>query len=100
PGRLRLPTGHGRGRADAGDVDFFQSVTGGAHPHLSAVGGLGGVLDKFAATVDPVSVVGVRLIRLEQRELRIVAEVNTFVTERSAQLEYPLHTTHAEPLQI
>ena len=93
---------HGLHRPDTGDVDLFQAVIAGTgpHHHLSAVGGLGGVLDQLPAAVDPVLVVGVRLIRLQQGEFRVVAEVDTLVAESPAELEHPLHATDAEPLEV
>ncbi len=58
------------------------------------------VLDQLAAAVDPHRVVGVRLIGLQQRELGVVAEVDALVAERAAQLEDPLDTADAQPLEV
>ena len=67
---------------------------------MRAVGGLGGVLNQLPAAVDPDVVVRVRLIRLEQRELRVVAEVDALVAKCPAQLEDPLDTADAQALEI
>jgi hypothetical protein len=95
---------HGLHRPDTGDVDRIQTVIGGAragpHHHLRSVCGLGGVLNQLPTTIDPIGVVGVRLIGLQQGELRVVAEVDPLVAESPAQLEHPLHSTDAQPLQI
>ncbi|CKT46707.1 Uncharacterised protein [Mycobacterium tuberculosis] len=56
-----------------GDVDRFEVVAGavgtlvrpGPHGDGRPVGGLGGVLDEFAAAVNPLKVVGVCLIGLQ-----------------------------------
>ena len=41
-----------------------------------------------------------RLVGLEQGELRVVAEVHAFVAERPAQLEDPLDAADAQPLEV
>ena len=92
---------HGLDGPLAGDVDRFEgAVVAGPQEHVRAVGGLRGVLDQLAAAVDPHVVVGVRLVGLQQRELRVVAEVHALVAERPAQLEDPLDTADAQPLQV
>ncbi len=93
---------HGLDPPLPGDVHGLQDavLAGGAQEHLCAVGGLGGVLDQLAAAVDPHVVVGVRLVGLQQRELRVVAEVDALVAEGSSQLEDPLDATDAQPLEI
>ena len=75
-------------------------IRAGPHHGLRTVGGLGGVLDELAAAVDPHRVVGVRLVGLQQGELRVVAEVDTLVAEGPAQFEHPLHAADAQPLQV
>ena len=91
-------------RPRSGDVDGLQGARVArarrAHHHRRAVGGGGGVLDQLAAAIDPGAVVGVRLISLQQRELGIVAEVDTLVAKRPAQLEDALHPAHAQSLQV
>ena len=72
----------------------------GPHEHVLAVGGQRRVLDQLAAAVDPHVVVGVRLVGLQQRELRVVAEVHALVAEGPAQLEHPLHAADAQPLEV
>ena len=77
-----------------------RAVFAGTHEDLRTVGGLRSILDELTASVDPDVVVGVRLIRLQQREFRVVAEVDTFVAECAAQFEDPLDPADAQPLQI
>ena len=98
---------HGLHRPHAGDVDRLEAravasnhLSSGPQRHLRAVGGLGGVLDQLAAAVDPHRVVGVRLIGLQQGELGVVAEVDALVAEGPAELEDPLHTADAQPLEV
>ena len=67
---------------------------------VRAVGGQRGVLDQLTAAVDPHQVVGVRLVGLQQGELRVVAEVDALVAERAAQFEHPLHAADAQPFQV
>src|SRR5437879_3446337 len=104
--RLGYRVVHGLHRPDTGDVDGFEAVVSTRpsvwivwpHRHLRAIGGLGGTLDQLSAAVDPVGVVGVRLVSLKQSELRVVRRVDALVAKRSAQLEYSLHTADAQPL--
>ena len=92
---------HGLDRPLPGDVDRLErAVVAGTQEHLRAVGGLRGVLDQLAAAVDPHVVVGVRLVGLQQRELGVVAEVHALVAERAAELEDPLDTADAQPLEV
>ena len=70
------------------------------HDHLGAIGRRRGVLDDLPAAVDPDVVVGVCLIRLQQGELGVVAEVHPLVAEGAAKLEDALDTAHAQPLQV
>ena len=67
---------------------------------MLAVGGQRRVLDQLAAAVDPHVVVGVRLVGLQQRELRVVAEVHPLVAKGPAELEDPLDAAHAQPLEV
>ena len=41
-----------------------------------------------------------RLVGLQQRELRVVAEVDALVAERPAELEHPLDAADAQPLEV
>ena len=83
-------------------MSTFSSVPSspGTQEHVFAVGGHRRVLDQLAAAVDPHVVVGVRLVRLQQRELGVVAEVDALVAERAAQLEDPLDAADAQPLEV
>ncbi len=76
------------------------AVVAGPQEHVRAVGGLRGVLDQLAAAVDPHVVVRVCLVGLQQRELRVVAEVDALVAERPAELEDPLDAADAQPLEV
>ena len=99
--RLRHRAVHGLDGPLPGDVDRLHgAVLAGTQEHVRAVGGLRGVLDQLAAAVDPHVVVGVRLVGLQQRELGVVAEVHALVAERPAQLEDPLDTADAQPLEV
>ena len=93
---------NGLDRPLSGDVDRFEGagVVTGSHHHRRPVGGDRRVLDQLLAAVDPHSVVGMCLIRLQQGELRVVAEVHTLVAESPAEFEYPLHPSNAEPLEV
>ena len=77
-----------------------RAVVGGAQEHVFAVGGQRRVLDQFAAAVDPHVVVGVSLVGLQQRELRVVAEIHSLVAKGPTQLEHPLDATDAQPLEV
>ena len=76
------------------------AVVAGTQEHVRAVGGLRGVLDQLAAAVDPHVVVGVRLVGLQQCELGVVAEVDALVAECAPELEDPLDTADAQPLEV
>ena len=76
------------------------AVLAGTQEHVRPVGGLRGVLDQLAAAVDPHVVIRVGLVGLQQRELRVVAEVHTLVAECPAQLEDPLDAADAQPLEV
>ena len=92
---------HGLDLPGAGDVDGRERPAGRrAHRHALAVGRSCGVLDQFAASVDPRGVVGVRLVGLQQREFRVVAEVDALVAKRPTELEHALHTADEKPLEV
>src|SRR6185312_16633895 len=85
----------------AGNVDGLQpSVGTRAHHNLLAVRGSRGVLDELAASVHPHHVVGMGLVRLEHRELGVVAEVDTLVSEGAAELEHALNPADTQSLQV
>ena len=56
--------------------------------------------DEALGELHHVVVVGERLIRLEHRELGVVAGVDAFVAEHAADLEHALEPAHDEPLQV
>ena len=92
---------HGLDGPLPGDVDRLHgAVLTRTQEHVRAVGGLCGVLDQLAAAVDPHVVIRVGLVGLQQRELRVVAEVHALVAERPAQLEDPLDTADAQPFEV
>src|SRR5260370_37991106 len=47
-----------------------------------------------------VPVVGVGLVRLEQRELRVVSAVGALVTEDAAELEHAVEAADEQPLKV
>ena len=101
--RLRHRVVDGLDRPVAGDVDRLQgslAIGAGPHHHLRAVGGHRRVLNEFAAAVDPHQVIGMRLISLQQGELRVVGEVHTFIAKRPAEFEDALHSAHTQPFEI
>ena len=56
--------------------------------------------DEVLGEVHHVVVVGERLVRLEHRELGVVAGVDALVAEHPADLEDPLEAADDEPLQV
>ena len=56
--------------------------------------------DEALGELHHVVVVGERLVRLEHRELGVVAGVDAFVAEHATDLEHALEAAHDEPLQV